>query len=129
MTQRLATNTERQQLSFAQFLAELLFDWRRLLACIADISSYQRTDVDRVAGVLRADFVHLPVFRFMDLDPVRTYTASRPFFRWAQQLCSNCSKQNNCSLLTASAKTLPVFEQYCSNADRFHRRVAEQTSA
>ena len=129
MTKSLAIAVHKQQLSSAQFVAELLFSWRHLLAGTADLGSYQRADVDRLAGVFRADFLRLPVFRFMNLDPVHTYKSSRRFFRWGQLLCSNCSKQNDCSLLTTKAKTLPAFGQYCSNAAKFLHRAGEQVPA
>jgi len=126
MKQPVADVAQQPQLSPLQFVLELLFGWRHLFAPVDGLGGCRSADVDRMAGAFRADFLRLPVLRFLNLDPAQTYTAHREFFRWAQLFCSKCAHQEDCSLLAARAKALPVFEQYCANAATFRRKMAEQ---
>jgi hypothetical protein len=61
-----------KQLHLFEFLAELLRAWRQVLASGAELGQYRSADVDDVIGTLRADFVYLPIFRFLGLDPIQT---------------------------------------------------------
>src|SRR5579864_6159145 len=123
MTQQISISLKKQQLSPFQFASELLLGWRQLLASVDDLGACSSIDIDRVAGALRADFVRLPILRFLNLDPVNTYKTQRGFFRWAQLLCNTCSKQSDCSLLAATAETMPAMEQYCSKASQILAKV------
>jgi len=112
------------RLHIGQFFLELMNGWRHSLARGEDLGRYRSRDIDQVAGMLRADFVRLPVLRFLGLDPIRAYTRNSDFFRWAQAFCGKCQKQNDCSLLAADFKPMPVFDKYCANASIIRRQLA-----
>lgn len=116
-----------KQLPAFQFIAELVHGWRQCLARGEDLGHYRPRDIDAVAATLRADFVRLPILRLLSLDPIRTYTNNSEFFRWVQEFCSKCQNQNDCSLLAATAKTMPAFEKYCSNASIIYKRMGALT--
>ena len=113
-----------KQLPVIEFVAELLRTWRQMLAPEADIGHYRSADVDCVIATLRADFVHLPILRFLGLDPIQSFTEQPELFRWAQAFCMRCKKQDECSLMSTNAVVMPPFEEYCSNASRIRQLSA-----
>lgn len=112
-----------KQLPILLFFAELLRNWRQCLAFGDGSQSYGLRDIDVIAARLREDFVRLPAFRFLKLDPICTFTTKPQFFRWAQMLCTACKKRNECSLLAANAHAMPSFNSYCSNAALIQQKL------
>ena len=119
----------RRELSTIHFLIELARNWRQCLAQTAESGQYRPNDIDLIAARLREDFVRLPIFRFLQLDPVCIYRSNPHFFRWSQILCSSCKKQNECSLMATSARRMPAFEKYCANASFVHRHLSNSPVA
>ena len=112
-----------KQLRLFEFLAELLRAWRQVLASGAELGQYRSAHVDHVIATLRADFVYLPIFRFLGLDPIQTRSREPELFHWLQALCVRCKDQAECPATIATAPGMPSFKAYCSNIATIHQRL------
>ena len=113
-----------KQLPTCQFIMELVHGWRECLASGDQFGHYQTSELDSIAAALRADFLRLPILRFLKLDPVDIYKNNTAFFRWAKSFCSKCQKAGECSLLAAREKEMPSFDDYCAKAAVIRRQLS-----